>query len=204
MKKIIHKALVLFFMFLVCASSIKAEVKWNYIKSPKYKSELISEYNKIPSKARDLYESNNLEIIVYGYNYYSKYAGLFDGKVHIESYKQNWLKSFYNRKGIFKSKSVKYLSINYAKMALIHELGHAYDYNNGWISKDSEFSNIYKSERIKFTKTKYYKTTMAKVKANISNNQEYFASSFSLFVRNPNDLKKYCPKTYNYFMEELY
>ena len=204
MKSIVHKILIILFMFLVCSVSIKAEVKWTYIRSPKYKTELKNEYDKIPKKAKNIYENKNLEIRVYGYNYYSNYAGVFDGKVSIESYKQSWLKSFYRRRGINKFKSVKSLSINYAKVALIHELGHAYDYNNGWISKNSDFVKIYKSEKTKFKKTSYYKNNMAKIKANISNSQEFFASTFSSFVRNPNDLKKYCPKTYNYFLNELY
>ena len=191
-------------MFLVCTSNIKSSVKWTYVKSPKYKNELVSEYNKIPTKAKNIYEKNNLEIKIYGYNYYPNYAGLFDGNVKIESYKQNWLKSFYRKRGVYKNKSVKSLSVGYARMALIHELGHAYDYNNDWLSKNSDFLKIYKKEKNKFKWTYYYRYPMARIKANISNSTEYFASTFSAFVRKPNDLKKYCPLTYNYFMDELY
>ena len=163
----------------------------------------MQEYYKIPKDARDVYSDNNLKITIYGYNYYPSYAGLFNGDVNIESYKVSWLKSFYKRRGVKTSLSTKKLSINYAKCTLIHELGHAYDYNSGWLSKKSDFKKIYKEEKSKFTKTSYYKYPMGKLKDNISNAQEYFASSFTVYVRSRNDLKKHCPRTYQYF-EELF
>lgn len=195
-------ALLIITMF-ISFENIDAKVTWKYVKSPKYKTELKEEYYKIPKKARDLYDDKNLLITIYGYNYYPSYAGLFNGTVNVESYKVSWLKSFYKRRGVKTSLSNKKLSINYAECTLIHELGHAYDYNMGWLSKKSDFMKIYKEEKSKFTKTSYYKYPMGKIKQNIGDAQEYFASSFAVYVRNKSDLKKHCPKTYQY-LEELF
>ena len=196
---VIIRVLLLFLIMAFGIEKIDAKVTWKYVRSPKYKTELRTEYNKIPQKARDLYDEKDLKIIIYGYNYYPSYAGLFNRNVNIESYQISWLKSFYKHRGVKTNLSTKKLSINYAKCTLIHELGHAYDFNNGWISKQSEFKNIYKKEKNKFTKTAYYKYPMGKIKDNINNVQEYFASSFTVYVRSPKDLKKNCPKTYAYF-----
>ena len=202
-KHIVFKILLIVFSMFIGFENIDAKVTWKYVRSPKYKTELKEEYNKIPQKARDVYSDNDLKITIYGYNYYPYYAGLFNGDVNIESYKVSWLKSFYKKRGVKTSLSSKKLSINYAKCTLIHELGHAYDFNEGWLSKKKSFIKIYKAEKNKFKKTNYYKYPMGKLKDNINNAQEYFASSFTVYVRSRNDLKKHCPKTYNYF-EELF
>lgn len=195
----IFKVLLFLVLMVSFCASVNAQVYWKYIKSPKYKVELLSEYNKIPQKARDIYDDVNLRITIYGYNYYKNYAGLYNGDVFVESFKLSWLGSFYKRRGVKTNLSKKELSINYAKCTLIHELGHAFDYNSGGYSFTSEFKKIYKAEKTKFTNTKYYKYPMGKIKENISNPQEYFASTFTVYVRSPKDLKKHCPKTYNYF-----
>ena len=197
--KIAFLVLVLF----IFIGRVNAEARWEYIRSPKYVVDLKKEYNKIPLKARDLYDKNNLLIRIYGYNVYPSFAGLFTGDVSIESYKSSSLKKFFRRRGVYKSYSANKFSMDYAKSNLIHELGHAYDYNSGWISKQSEFVSIYKSEKKKFMKTNYYKYPMAKVKSNINSSVEYFASSFDAYVRSPKDLKKRCPKTYNYFENQF-
>ena len=203
MKKII-KIIFLFVLMLCFCNNISADVKWKYVKSPKYKTELVKEYKKIPKTARDLYKENNLKINIYGYNYYPYYAGLYNGKVNIESYNVSWLRSFYSKRGVSTSSySNRELSINYAKCTLIHELGHAFDYESGKLSDSSEFKKIYKKEKSKFTKTNYYKYPMGKMKDNIGNRQEYFASAFTVYVRSPKDLKKHCPKTYKYFKKIL-
>ena len=200
MKKnnILLKVILFVVLMISFSSNLNAEVKWNYVKSPKYKTELVKEYNKIPKKAREVFDDANLNITVYGYNHYKNWAGLYNGNVYIESYSISWLKSFYRRRGVKTNLSTKNLSINYAKCTLIHELGHAFDYNGGRFSFTDEFKKIYKAEKKKFTKTKYYKYPMGKIKENISNPQEYFASSFTVYVRSPKDLKKQCPKTYAY------
>ena len=124
------------------SSNLNAEVKWNYVKSPKYKTELVKEYNKIPKKAREVFDDANLNITVYGYNHYKNWAGLYNGNVYIESYSISWLKSFYRRRGVKTNLSTKNLSINYAKCTLIHELGHAFDYNGGRFSFTDEFKKL--------------------------------------------------------------
>lgn len=203
MVKHIRKILFCLFVLLIGCNIVNAEVKWTYVKKPAYLNELKSEYNKIPQKARDLYDEEDLEIIIYGYNHYKKYAGLFNGNVNIESYKQTWLKNFYRRKGVKKNYSTKTFSVNYAKMTMIHELGHAYDYGNRLLSSSNEFKSIYNSEKSKFKKTDFYKYPMGKISANINSSLEYFASSFASYVMSPNDLKKRCPKTYDYFKRQF-
>ena len=76
---ILLKIFVFVFLILVCFESVNAEVKWKYIRSPKYKTELKAEYNKIPEEARNLYDDVDLKINIYGYNYYPNYVGLFNG-----------------------------------------------------------------------------------------------------------------------------
>ncbi len=201
--KLISKVIVLTIVMILACESTHAKVTWSYIKSPKYKTELKAEYNKIPLKARQVYSDNSLKIKIYGNNHYKNWAGLFNGNVNIESYQVSWLRSFYRRRGIYNSYSNKKLSMDYAKCTLIHELGHAYDYNMGWISNNKDFKNIYKKEKNKFKKTSYYKYPMGKIISNINNVEEYFASAFTVYVRAPKDLKKYCPKTYNYFKNEF-
>ena len=191
--------LFILLMISIFCNNVNASVRWNYVRSPKYKAELKKEYNKIPEVARKVYDENNLKITIYGYNRYKSYAGLYNGNVFIESYNVSWLRSFYRRKGVYSKLSGKNLSINYAKSTLIHELGHAFDYDSGKLSAKNEFKEVYKLEKNKFTKSAYYKYPMGKIKANVSNAQEYFASTFDAYVRNPKDLKKYCPKTYVYF-----
>ena len=197
-KIILRVIFLISIMFLFC-NNVNAEVKWVYVKNPKYKTELKKEYNKIPKLARYIYDENDLQIKIYGYNHYPYYAGLFTGNVYLESYNVSWLRSFYRRHGVKTNLSNKNLSINYAKCTLIHELGHAFDYKSGRLSYKSDFKKIYKKEKNKFKNTSYYRYPMGKIQSNINNAQEYFASAFTVYVRSPKDLKKYCPKTYKYF-----
>jgi len=203
MKEKLFKILFLLLILFTFIIKVNAEVRWEYIRSPKYVSELRKEYEKIPQRARDSYDKNDLLIRIYGYNIYPSYAGLFTGDVSIESYKSSKLKSYFKKRGVYKSYSIDRFSKDYAKSNLIHELGHAYDYHNDWLSMQSEFMSIYKSEKNKFTKTSYYKYPMAKIKANINNSREYFASTFDAYVRAPKDLKKRCPKTYKFFENQF-
>ncbi|MBR4178637.1 MAG: hypothetical protein IKR57_04760 [Bacilli bacterium] len=193
------KLLFILLMISIFCSNVNAEVKWNYIRSPKYKTELVKEYKKIPLSVRELFDDNDIKIKVYGYNRFPNYAGLYNGNIYIESYNVSWLRDFYNRRGVYPKLSNKNLSINYAKSTLIHELGHALDYGKGKISHKNDFVKIYKAEKKKIVKTSYYKYPMGKIKANINSPQEYFASSFDMYIRSPKDLKKHCPKTYKYF-----
>ena len=202
MKKF-YKILLFVLIMFVFVTNVNAEARWEYIRSPKYVNDLKKEYNKIPLKARDLFDQNDLLIRIYGYNVYPSYAGLFTGDVSIESYKTTSLKKFFRRRGVYRSYSANKFSMDYAKSNLIHELGHAYDYQSGWLSGQSEFYKIYKSEKNKFKKTGYYKYPMAKVSSNINSAREYFASSFDAYVRAPKDLKKRCPKTYKYFENQF-
>ncbi len=203
MNKRVYKILFLVLVLFVFIGRVNAEVRWEYIRSPKYVSDLKKEYNKIPLKARDTYDKNSLLIRIYGYNVYPSFAGLFTGDVSIESYKTSNLKKFFRRRGVYKNYSANKFSMDYAKSNLIHELGHAYDYHSGWLSKQSEFLSVYKAEKNKFMKTNYYKYPMAKIKSNINSSTEYFASTFDTYVRSPKDLKKKCPKTYKYFENQF-
>lgn len=197
---ILSKILLIILSFLcISLNTIDAKVTWNYVKSPKYKTELKAEYKKIPLKAREVFNDNDLLIKIYGNNHFKNWAGLFNGDVIIESFNVSWLRSFFSRRGVRTPYSDKKISMDYAKCNLIHELGHAFDYNSDRLSHTKEFKNIYKKEKNKFTSTSYYAYPMGKVKENINNVEEYFASTFTVYVRLRADLKKHCPKTYNYF-----
>ena len=199
----IFKVLFLIVILFMLTIRVNAEVRWEYVRNPKYVADLRKEYYKIPQRARDSYDKYDMTIRIYGYNVYSKWAGLFTGDVSIESYKSTSLKKYFRKRGVYKSYSHNRFSMDYAKSNLIHELGHAYDYQNGWLSDSAEFISIFKAEKNKFKKTGYFKYPMAKINANINTPVEYFASSFDTYVRAPKDLKKRCPKTYRFFENQF-
>ena len=101
--------------------------------------------------------------------------------------------------------SSKYLSddeFNYiiAKDTLLHEMGHFVDEESGYRKSDTqEFIDIFYNELDNFTKTSEYNIDNLGVYTNISTPLEYFATSFSCFISYPEELKKYCPITYDYY-----
>jgi len=73
-----------------------------------------------------------------------------------------------------------------------HEFGHYLDYLFDVISEKEFFNSIYLEE---------YKSFKSHIESSnyYDNNKEYFAESFSKYLTEPKELKKHCPKTYNFF-----
>ncbi|MBR3363027.1 MAG: hypothetical protein IKG40_03780 [Bacilli bacterium] len=86
-----------------------------------------------------------------------------------------------------------------ARNTLIHELGHFFDarYDYGLSDCDS-FYEIYFEEVNNYLNTKYYNVDNLKIYANVSTPREYFATAYSSYLVYPENLRKYCPKTYDY------
>lgn len=76
-----------------------------------------------------------------------------------------------------------------------HEFGHYLDSLFDDISEKEIFNSIYLEE---------YKSFKSNIESSnyYDNNVEYFAESFSKYLTEPKELKKYCPKTYD-FIEYL-
>lgn len=70
---------------------------------------------------------------------------------------------------------------------LIHEVGHAIDYHYNCIAGD--FYSIYKEEYNNYPGMSEHCKSCA---------TEYWAESFYLYYKNNSNLKKYCPRTYEY------
>lgn len=75
-----------------------------------------------------------------------------------------------------------------------HEFGHYLDAKECFISNKSFFITAYKNERMNI---KVFYDDNEEFEYAISNNVEYFADVFSLYMINPNKLQKYVPKSYN-------
>lgn len=83
-----------------------------------------------------------------------------------------------------------YIQNNYDKldMTVLHELGHAVDCELK-INEQEEWKQIYNEEKELATfMTEHCKSTI----------KEYFADSFSNYIKNPEELNEKCPKTYIY------
>lgn len=86
---------------------------------------------------------------------------------------------------------------------ILHELGHYYDSINGYYSKSKSFKKIYKNEKNSYKKTRHYRIENRSVNQNIDSAVEYFATCFSCYRLNPEDLQYYCPDTFNFFNDKL-
>lgn len=87
---------------------------------------------------------------------------------------------------------------------LLHELGHCIDASENFnISNSSEFKQIYQEEVQNFMLTDEYNIDNLKIFANIGEPVEYFASAFSAYISYPDNLKLYCPKTYNFIQNDI-
>lgn len=86
----------------------------------------------------------------------------------------------------------------YFRVAVAHEIGHAYDHTLGWEHTSDEFKKVYEAEKSKFVSTcgvenSYYR----------NNKAEYFAETFSMYIYDKKTLKKNTPKTYKYMQDLL-
>lgn len=80
----------------------------------------------------------------------------------------------------------------YIKYSTIHEFGHYFDRSKGLISMSYEFQNIYDKEDRIFCKE-------IGTASNTDSSIEYFAESFSCYVKDNEHMRKFCPLTCAYF-----
>lgn len=83
---------------------------------------------------------------------------------------------------------------------LLHEVGHFVNYHSGAYSSSvyrQNFQNIYTEEKTKFDRLQNRLRLMT-TEHNTSSTSEYFAQTFAVYMKEPNKLKKSCPKTYKY------
>lgn len=90
-----------------------------------------------------------------------------------------------------------YISKNkdYFRVAVAHEIGHAYDDYLGWISDSKEFKKVYKAEKKKFISTSGVENSYFR-----SDRSELFAEAFSMYIHDRKILKKNTPKTYKFIV----
>ena len=93
-----------------------------------------------------------------------------------------------------------YISKNkdYFRVAVAHEIGHAYDDYLGWISDSKEFKKVYKAEKKKFISTSGVENSYYR-----SDRSEFFAEAFSMYIHDRKILKKNTPKTYKFIRSLL-
>lgn len=86
-----------------------------------------------------------------------------------------------------------------ARNTLLHELGHYFDaLCNSGLSGSYDFNQIYFSEVDNFLNTTQYNVDNQRIYTNVSNPIEYFACAYSCYISYPDDLRNWCPKTFEY------
>ena len=138
---------------------------------------------------------------------YDKYdvRGIFSQRERIEYVEA------YNRKNIVKNyldKGIdpKYLegytdetlSLRLSICTFIHETTHALDYIISNTSKSEKFIKIFDEEWEQYMLTTHFNFENKKVINNINKPEEFFASAMVSYILYPEELQKYCPKTYLY------
>lgn len=154
---------------------------------PKYTAEMLDAVNNLPQFVKDVIICNDYKIIIVGKNGYlenmfgyKSILGLTDydfNTIYVEAYKD----------------------IVVSTDTLYHELGHMLDEKLDFISFSEEFCNIYNAELGSVMRTSFYKNVNKGTYANVNCSDEYFATTFSMYMLYPSELKAYCPQTYNYF-----
>ena len=98
------------------------------------------------------------------------------------------------------SKGLSEYEFNYriARDTVFHELAHSIDGEDLFYSMSDYFLQIYDEEKDSFIFTEFFNVENLSVYSNIRNSMEYFATTFSAYINNPDDLLTFCPKTYSY------
>lgn len=85
-------------------------------------------------------------------------------------------------------------------LAYLHECGHAYDNCLNFVSDDQEWYEIYQEERMAFQGINLDETGD---QHDVSSPSEYFAAVFSNYIKQNANLKKTCPKSYEFLHSNL-
>ena len=126
------------------------------------------------------------------YDSMDNYAIYVEGSKHLDSYPD-----------VSSGYTIDELNSIIVKDTFIHEVGHFIDIKMyDFISERSEFANIYLAEVNNFMNTIEYKVNVLGVYQNIDCSHEYFATAFAGYFCDNDNLKKYCPLTFE-FMERV-
>ena len=146
-----------------------------------------TEWSRLPSRLRQLFSSDGSKIIITDENLGARFFN--DKKLSILG-----VTSFYQGRD---NCEIYISNMNDAIQAIYHEIGHYIDGKSDFLSKSKVFRKIWGRELKSLEK--FHKTNPR----NISNSTEYFAECCSLYFLERDNLKKYCPATYNYVIEMI-
>lgn len=90
------------------------------------------------------------------------------------------------------------LSLRVHISTMIHETTHAVDYLFSYVSESEEFTEIFNEEWESYKLTTHYNFENRLVVNNINEPREFLASAMVSYVLYPEELQRYCPKTYNF------
>ena len=168
--------------------------------------DLVTFLNQCNFRAIIMGENNSAEDVFYQINGYypgsitgvavydnmDNYAIYVEGSKHLDNYPD-----------IGSNYTIDELNSIIVKDTFIHEIGHFIDIKMyDFISEKSEFNNIYLNEVNSFMNTDEYRVNVLGVYQNINCSHEYFATAFAGYFCDKDNLKKYCPLTFD-FMERV-
>lgn len=139
--------------------------------------------NDLPAQVKRIFFNNRYKIRVQQYISNGDAAGQCDYNNHLI------LLDSHNGRGL----------LNQADDTICHELGHMIDYNyttKTFASNSVKFKEIYNKEKLAFNVDYNYDYVTR-------DSQEYFAQSFSEYIRKPWQLKNSTPKTYEFMKEYI-
>lgn len=163
-----------------------------------YYDQLYATLNSMPAYLRDLLTPYTIYVVGdpnYIENLYETGGATVSG-ITDPTYREIYVESYAGLNGVDNS--------NYAKVTLVHELGHVFDYSNGMVSTSGEFSGIYSSEVGSFKGTSFFNYNCYGNNGIVSGSMEYFCTAYACYLLSPNELKNSCPNTYNYIQTVEY
>ena len=187
----------------------------NTVGEPEYAADLNRTLNRLPIGIRKYLSQGNLKIVLLDDPNGAEYMWqeLYDyelngirGFTHVDHGKTTIYVEAGNHPDYYEK--LPEISHNYEENefncmldsdTLIHELGHFFDAEyNFKLSSSREFFKIFCEEADNYVKTTHYKVENLGADANIKTTVEYFATAYSCYIEHPEELQKYCPRTYEY------
>ena len=217
------KKLKLLFLAGVMSSSLKTNVNAKELdfvvnNDAKYHTEVENQIRKLPHNLCQYIKDIGVKVVLLAdedgaenawEDIYGDYPGHIRGFTYVEEntiYVEATDHSGYYEKysdcseGLSADEFNSRLSID----TVTHELGHIIDSEADFeLSSSSEFIDIFYDEVESFKKTDEYNIENLKINANINTAVEYWATAFTCYVKYPDSLLKYCPKTYDYIKSYL-
>ena len=189
--------------------------------NPEFGEVLYHTLEELPQGLNNFFKENDTEVVLlegessadyvwkelFGESYPSSITGFtatddYSSTVYVEASTHNGYYEKYEESS--KGLTPKEFNSRITKNTLLHELGHAVDENlNCSLSGNDNFYEIFIEEAEQFKDTISFKIDSYQIYANISTASEYFASSFAAWKTYPDDLKKNCPKTYQYIEDNI-